>query len=49
MKIRVMVGIAALALALVACGPMQEPQADVQHWWDYDDGSAVLAAFPSPS
>jgi lantibiotic leader peptide-processing serine protease len=46
MKIRVMVGIAALALALVACGPMQEPQADVQHWWDYDDGAAVLAAFP---
>ena len=48
MQIRWMVGLAALVLVLAACGPMQEPQADVQHWWDYDDGSITLAAFPEP-
>ena len=46
MQIRVMMVLAALALALAACGPMQEPQADVQHWWDFDDGSITLATLP---
>ena len=48
MQTRWMATIAALALFVAACSPMQEPQAEVQHWWDYDDGSAVLASFPEP-
>lgn len=34
-----------LAVALVACGPVQEDLAVVSHWTDFDDGSAALAEF----
>ena len=34
-----------LFAVLVACSPMQEGIADVGHWTDLDDGSALLATF----
>ena len=34
-----------LVAALAACGPMQDHEASVLHWTDFDDGSYALAAF----
>lgn len=48
MQTRWLLALVALAFTLAACGPMQEPQAEVQDWWDYDDGSIALSAFPEP-
>ena len=35
----------ALFAVLVACSPMQDDVAEVGHWSDFDDGSAILAEF----